>query len=183
MLDGLRSLLLRATRYTAGTTRHSPEATRHLPGTTRSLGVELREDTRAIEGLPIRIVIALVVGVASLSVMLNMLSGLGGLAVTELDAKPDPAVIEPEQTELTITVVEDDGSTVADATVIVKGESADIDGVVTAETGRDGSATVTVDPSLRSNQQEGTLSIDIKPPAGSQYADRRGNTKITVIRQ
>ncbi len=32
-----------------------------------------RSDDRAIEGLPIRLVIALVVGVASLSVMMNMI--------------------------------------------------------------------------------------------------------------
>ena len=31
-----------------------------------------RSDTRAIEGLPVRLVVALVVGVASMSVMLNM---------------------------------------------------------------------------------------------------------------
>ena len=33
-------------------------------------------DTRGIEGLPVRLVIALVVGVASLSVMMNMFSEL-----------------------------------------------------------------------------------------------------------
>ena len=43
-----------------------------------------RDDERAIEGLPVRLVIALVVGVASLSVMMSMLSGISGLAVTEI---------------------------------------------------------------------------------------------------
>ncbi|MEF8777657.1 MAG: carboxypeptidase regulatory-like domain-containing protein, partial [Natronomonas sp.] len=40
----------------------------------------LWDDTRGIEGLPVRLVIALVVGVASLSVMMNMISGISGLA-------------------------------------------------------------------------------------------------------
>ncbi|MFW5903786.1 MAG: DUF7382 domain-containing protein [Halolamina sp.] len=137
------------------------------------IGERFRRDTRAIEGLPIRLVIALVVGVASLSVMLNMLSGLGGLAVTELDTRPSPAVVEPGEHTLTITV----------ATVIVKGGSADIDGVRTARTGPDGNATVTVRPELRPNQEEGTLVIDVKPPAGSQFADRRANTRVLVVRE
>jgi hypothetical protein len=150
--------------------------------TVRTAGIRLRRDTRAIEGLPIRLVIALVVGVASLSVMLNMLSGLGGLAVTELDAQPSPTVIGPDQEEtLTITAVGSDGEPVSGATVIVKGGSATMDGVRTARTGPDGNATVTVTPKLRSNQDEGTLSIDIKPPAGSQYADRRSNTEVLVV--
>lgn len=152
--------------------------------TVRTAGARLRRDTRAIEGLPIRLVIALVVGVASLSVMLNMLSGLGGLAVTELDAQPSSTVIEPDQEEtLTITAVGSDGEPVSGATVIVKGGSATLDGVRTARTGPDGNATVTVTPQLRPNQEEGTLSIDIKPPAGSQYADRRSNTEVLVVQQ
>ena len=56
-----------------------------------------RSDTRGIEGLPVRLVIALVVGVASLSVMMNMISGISGLAVAELDVQPEPEVVEPEQ--------------------------------------------------------------------------------------
>jgi hypothetical protein len=141
-----------------------------------------RADERAIEGLPIRLVIALVVGVASLSVMLNMLSGLGGLAVTELDARPQPSVVSPGSQQVTVQVVGADGDSVADATVIVKDGSADIDGVEHARTGADGNATLTVAPSLRPNQEEGTLTIDIKPPAGSGFADRRGNTHVLVVR-
>jgi hypothetical protein len=77
-------------------------------------------DDRAIEGLPIRLVIALVVGVATMSVMLNMLSGAQGLVVSELDVKPSPDVIEPGEQELTLTVVDDDGDPVEGATAIVK---------------------------------------------------------------
>ena len=140
-------------------------------------------DERAIEGLPIRLVIALVVGVASLSVMMNMLSGIQGLAVTELDVRPSPEVVTPGETTLALQVVGADGETVSGATVVVKGESARLDGVSTARTGPDGSANVTVAPSLDENREEGTLVVDVKPPAGGGYTDRRGNTKVLVVRE
>ena len=142
---------------------------------------ELVRDERAIEGLPVRLVIALVVGVACLSVMLNMVSGIDGLAVTELDARPDPEVTTPGGQELAITVVDPDGHPVSDATIVVSGGTADLDGVATARTDADGRASVTVVPSLGPNQEQGTLEIDIKPPAGSSYADNRGNTRVLVV--
>ncbi|WP_158055348.1 DUF7382 domain-containing protein [Halorussus halophilus] len=141
-----------------------------------------KSDSRAIEGLPIRLVIALVVGVASLSVMMNMLSGVSGLTVTELDAKPTPDVISPGHQSIEIAVLDPDGSPVSDATVVVKSGTARIDGVETATTGTDGKATISVSSSLGANQQEGTLEVSIKPPAGSEYADERENTAILVIR-
>jgi hypothetical protein len=140
-----------------------------------------RGDTRAIEGLPVRLVIALVVGVASLSVMLNMLSGVQGLAVTELDVRPEPDVVQPGEQTIEMTVVDADGTPVSGATVVVRGETAHVDGVTTAETGSDGTVSVTVTPELRGNQVEGTLAVDVKPPAGSQLVDRRENTKILVV--
>jgi hypothetical protein len=139
------------------------------------------DDDRAIEGLPIRLVIALVVGVATLSVMLNMLSGVQGLGVTELDVQPSEEVISPGEQTIKLTVVEPDGAPVEAATVIIKAGSARIDGVVTARTGSDGSATVNINPQIRANQQTGTLRIDIKPPASGSYADRRANTDILII--
>lgn len=140
-----------------------------------------RADERGIEGLPVRLVVALVVGVASLSVMLNMLSGMQALSVTELDVKPEPEVTTPGEQTVELTVVDPEGNPVADATVVVKSGTADIDGVETATTGADGTATVTVAPTLAPNQEEGTLVVDVKPPAGSQYADRRGNTRLLVV--
>lgn len=138
-------------------------------------------DERAIEGLPIRLVIALVVGVASLSVMMSMIGGIPELGVTELDAQPDDEVIEPGEQEISIAVVEPDGSTVADATVIVRAGSARLDGVATATTGSNGVAEVEVAPTLGPNQEDGTLRIDIKPPAGNDYVDERTNTEILVV--
>jgi len=141
----------------------------------------LGRDRRAIEGLPIRLVIALVVGVASLSVMMGMLSGIGGLAVTEVDAQPTPDVVTPGEQSIDVTVVDADGDPVADATVVVRGDTASLSGVTTATTDENGTARVTVAPTLGPNQDEGTLAIDIKPPAGSEYVDRRANTAILVV--
>ncbi|TKX48381.1 carboxypeptidase regulatory-like domain-containing protein [Halorubrum sp. SD690R] len=140
-------------------------------------------DARAIEGLPVRLVIALVVGVASLSVMMGMIGDIDGLAATELDAQPQPEVTTPGEQSVDVAVVDPDGSRVADATVIVRGGSAQIDGVVTAKTNKDGVATVDVEPELGPNQADGTLAIDIKPPAEGDYVDERGNTEVLVVEE
>ncbi|AUV83843.1 Ig domain-containing protein group 1 domain-containing protein [Salinigranum rubrum] len=140
-------------------------------------------DERAIEGLPVRLVVALVVGVASLSLMLNMLTGVEGLAVAELDVRPEKDVITPGSHELDLVVVDPDGDPVPGATAVVKSGSASLaEGVVTAETGDRGVASVSIEPSLLAHQQDGTVVVDVKPPAGSQYVDRRGNTEILVVR-
>lgn len=145
----------------------------------------LWNDERAIEGLPIRLVIALVVGVASLSVMMSMISGIGGLGMTELDADPDPDVITAgESHDIAVAVVDPEGATVSDATVVLQGGSAQLDGgIQTAATDDDGVATFTVNPALGPNQRQGTIEIDIKPPSGSDYADQRQNTEILVLEQ
>ncbi len=141
----------------------------------------LRNDTRGIEGLPIRLVIALVVGVASLSVMMNMISGISGLAVIELDVQPEPEVVTPGEHTIDVTVIDPDGQTVSDATVIARGGSARLDGVETARTNADGVATLEIAPELGANQRDGTIEFDIKPPAGSEYADKRENTALLVV--
>lgn len=143
-----------------------------------------RTDDRAIEGLPIRLVIALVVGVASLSVMMSMLSGIGGLGVTEVHAQPEPDVITTGSEEVEVTVVDDDGTTIEGATVIVRGDTATLEeGIRHAETDEDGTATITVDPSLPPNQRDGTLELDVQPPGGGEYTDRRENARILVVEE
>jgi hypothetical protein len=140
-------------------------------------------DTRAIEGLPVRLVVALVVGVASMSVMLNMLSGVQGLATSELDVKPSPDVVTPGEQDLTFTVVDHDGSPVEGATVIVKSGTAELadENVPRAETDDGGAATISLTPELSANREDGTLVVDVKPPAGSSFVDRRENTNVLVV--
>ena len=138
-------------------------------------------DTRGIEGLPVRLVIALVVGVASLSVMMNMISGISGLAVTELDVHPEPEVVTPGEQTIDVVAVDPDGNTVSDATIIARGGSARLDGVETAKTDADGVARMELSPELRPNQRDGTVEFEIMPPAGDEYADKRENTALLVV--
>jgi hypothetical protein len=107
---------------------------------------QFARDERAIEELPVRLVIAFVVGVATLSVMLSMVSGVDTLSVSELDASPEPDVVTPGDQSVDVTAVDADGNPVAGATVVIKAGTADLDGVATATTGNDGTATLDVDP-------------------------------------
>jgi hypothetical protein len=141
-----------------------------------------RSDERAIEGLPVRLVIALVVGMASLSVMMGMITDIDDLGVSEVDARPSEDVLDVNASSVTVTVVDADGDAVEGATVVVTNGTATLDGPVYG--GTDGSGTVRFDGlslGLRPNQDQGTLEIDIKPPAGSEYTDRRENTRILVV--
>jgi len=138
-------------------------------------------DERAIEGLPIRLVIALVVGVASLSVMMNTISGLSTLGVSELDAQPEPEVTGTGEQSVTVRVVDADGEPVTNATVVATGGTATLRGIRTVTTGPNGRGTLTLNASLGPNQEEGTVKLDIKPPASGQYTDKRANTKILVV--
>ncbi|MFB6069462.1 MAG: carboxypeptidase regulatory-like domain-containing protein [Halanaeroarchaeum sp.] len=141
-----------------------------------------RSDERAIEGLPIRLVIAFVVGVAALSLMLSMLSGVESFGVSELDAKPDPQVLGPGYHQVSVTAIDSDGTPVAGATVLVKRGSAQLDSVAVGTTGPNGVVRFDLTPRLGPNQAEGTLVLEVKPPAGSQYMDRRQNAEILVVR-
>ncbi|MFQ3319792.1 MAG: hypothetical protein ACI8UR_001749 [Natronomonas sp.] len=143
----------------------------------------LRDDDRGIEGLPVRLVIAFVVGVASLSVMMSMLSGISGLAVSELDVRPTPEVTTPGNQTVEVTVIDPEGQAVSGATVVARGGSARLDGVETATTDENGTAELDLAPRLGANQRDGTVEFAIKPPAGSEYADRRENTALLVVEE
>lgn len=139
------------------------------------------EDDRAIEGLPIRLVIALVVGVACLGIMMNMLSGIGTLSQTEVDVEIEPTTISADaETGVDITVIGDDGNEVEDATVIVSSGSASIPETVDKKTDGDGTVTVDLEPEIRQGQGTGTLDIDVHPPTSTDYVDEQANSEIIV---
>ena len=149
----------------------------------RQQTIRFAADDRAIEGLPIRLVIALVVGVASLGIMMNMLSGIGAITETEVDIEADPATIdESDPDDLDITVIGEDGNTVEDATVVITGGTASIEGTPDGSTDADGVVEFTdLEPSLQQGQGTGTLEVEIIPPAESDYVDDRANNEIIVI--
>ncbi len=94
---------------------------------------------------------------------------------------PNAKVIGAGQQTVEILVIDADGSPVADATVVVKSGSARLESIETATTESDGRATISIEPGLGANQDDGTLEIDIKPLAGSEFADKRENTRILVV--
>ncbi|MDS0282050.1 DUF7382 domain-containing protein [Haloarcula onubensis] len=141
----------------------------------------LWRDERAIEGLPIRLVIALVVGVACLGVMMSTISGVATLQVTEVDVEPAPEVTGTGDTDVTVTVVDPKGSPVSGATIVAKSGTATLDSVTTASTGDNGKATLSLSPSLGPNQREGTVTFAVKPPASGNYRDEQSNTELLVV--
>lgn len=157
-------------------------------------------DERAIEGLPIRLVIALVVGVAALALMLNMLGGIGDVGDTEVTVEvEDDELIEADETgtggEVLVSVIDENGNNVEDATVIATAGSAQLDGVVEAKTGvvpsslsgtytglEDHQAVLAFDgdQSLRADQDIGTIELEVIPPSDSNYIDEQPNPEIRV---
>ncbi|RQG90693.1 DUF7382 domain-containing protein [Natrarchaeobius chitinivorans] len=139
-------------------------------------------DDRAIEGLPIRLVIALVVGIAALSVMMNMLGGVGEFGETEVTVEweDDHVLQESDLAEtLAFTVVDEEGNAVEDATVIVSAGSAQLEDPVHVT----GSSSITIpdDAELRQDQDTGTLEVEIVPPSDSNYVDKQTNPEIVLI--
>lgn len=141
----------------------------------------LWRDERGIEGLPIRLVIALVVGVACLAVMMGVLGGMDSFGSTELDTNPDPEIIHPEQTAVNVTVVDTNGETIENATVVATGDTAQLSEMAMGETDETGTTTLELNPSLQPNQDRGSIQLDIRPPSSGDYVDERENTNILVI--
>ena len=141
-------------------------------------------DDRAIEGLPIRLVVALVVGIACLAVMMNVIGGLNTFESTELDTDPTPEVVaEGNATDLEVAVLDPSGDPVQNATVVATGDSAQLrGGVQTAETDENGTAVFDgFEAELRPNQDQGTVALEIRPPSDGDYTDDRENTDILVL--
>ncbi len=151
----------------------------------------LFDDERAIEGLPIRLVIALVVGVASLSLMMGVLGGFSFGGEAEVDIKPANTIVDGPggsgDMTVTVTVLTADGEPVEGARVIAGSGTLSLGSPVkdNGATGPDGQTDVTISHSnlnWRSNQEKGTLNFDIRVPGDSGFADKKSNTKITVLR-
>jgi hypothetical protein len=161
-----------------------------MRGEDSSAGVEaFLGDERAIEGLPIRLVIAVVVGVAALGIMLTLLDGFDDTGTTEVTVElSDELVSEGES--VTVAVVTEDGQPVEDAQLLVTGGSLPLsNGPITLDTGPDsheatlsvGSGRADARVAFRNGQTRGTLDIEVVPPSGSGYADQRANADLVVV--
>lgn len=148
----------------------------------------LRTDERGIEGLPIRLVIAIVVGVAALSVMMTIIDDIGTVGEEELSANPNEEVIAGSGANVEVTVTDETGQGIPNATVYLKSGTAklDISDKTFAETDYNGTTTSDMDISpkdhidWRPGQESGTIEVHTKPPGDGDYKDDQID-KITVL--
>ncbi|MHC3439437.1 DUF7382 domain-containing protein [Natrialbaceae archaeon A-gly3] len=130
-------------------------------------------DDRAIEGLPIRLVIALVVGVAALSVMMSMLGGLDQFDDEELYIEFQGDGVFEEGDDVEVTVVDENGNGVEDATVVATEGTARIEGsgddVVGTSEDDGGVILDDLDTAVPQGQEMGTIEFEIQPPQDSDY--------------
>lgn len=171
------------------------DESRQCPGRAANAHREqFNRDQRAIEGLPIRLVIAVVVGAAALSIMLSTLDGIEPEQKEEVTLEIDDELLTLENGDerVTLSVVTTDGKPIEDAQILIHGGSALVaNGPVELQTGPDShQVTLTVGPpgsggdalvEFRDGQARGTLEIEIVPPAGSGNVDNRSNPEITVV--
>lgn len=157
----------------------------------------LRNDERAIEGLPVRLVIAVAVGVAALGLMMGALDGFDGFGTTEVTVETSDELLVPEgggYGTVTLAVVTEDGQPVEDAQLLVTGGSLPLaNGPVDLQTGPDShEATLAIgspDPdadayaalAFREGQRRGTLEIDVVPPSGTDLVDEHDNHELVVV--
>lgn len=145
------------------------------------------DDDRAIEGLPIRLVIALIVGVVSLGIMLQILGGIGEFGTnSEVDVDfPNDAHIQDGSnapSSFKVKVVDENNDEVPEATVIATAGSARMDGALVRETSDDGVATfgfkdkVDVPP----DADIATIEFDVQLPTDSDWVDDRPNNELIV---
>ncbi len=159
----------------------------------------LSDDNRAIEGLPVRLVIALVVGVAALGIMMTIMGDVGDIGTNDVTydvADPDtdeltvylsvPAGSAEHLDNETITVVDDAGQIVPNAQVILTaGDNARLSEPLTFITDDDGQAQLSTSDNELSMPREhttGTLDVEIIPPSGTDLEDSSTNPPITVVR-
>jgi len=160
----------------------------------RSTGTLSRDD-RAIEGLPIRLVIALVVGVASLAVMLQILGGIGPVGQDEVTLQYDGDAVQPgfpdgdtNTVDLgDIVVTTKNGDPVEGARILITSGTLTLEepsqtGSVTDENGELTGAGAEITPDYRPDQQKGTVKIEIQAPSSGNYQDDEPNGEIIIAR-
>lgn len=156
----------------------------------------LRTDERGIEGLPVRLVVAVTVGVAALGIMLGMLAEFDDPGTTEVTVEASDELLVPEgggYEPVTLGVVTEDGQPVEGAQLLVMEGSLPLaDGPVDLQTGSDshevtlGIGTTSgvgksVTPAFRDGQSRGTLEIAVVPPSGTDLRDERENPELVVV--
>jgi len=139
--------------------------------------------------MPIRLLVAIAVGAAALSLLMPLPKDVAAADTTEVTVRPAPAHLQPGG-NVTLAVLTAEGDPVEDVTLVVRGRSLAVkNGPLRLETGPDShtvSFRVGLDrsnglvPGFRPTQNRGTLSVDVLAP-GEGYVDQRPNPQITVV--
>ncbi|QSG07014.1 putative pilin/flagellin [Halapricum desulfuricans] len=132
--------------------------------------------------------IAIVVGVAALSVMMTIIDDVGTVGEEELSANPNHEVLSNNiKYPIGVTVTDEDGQGIPNATVYLQSGTANLDKSDTTftETDYNGSTnTLNINPKTdidwRPGQESGEIEIHIKPPGDGNYKDDQID-KITVL--
>ena len=144
--------------------------------------------------MPIRLVVAVTVGAASMSLLVPMLDTVEETQHTTITVEPEhrQVVLDSEtgMQSVTIAVVSTEGDPITDSTVIISERSLPlVDGPQTFETGPDshevtvriGTApTADVPVTFRRTQQRGTIELGVRPPGSGEFTVRSDHPEITV---
>ena len=148
------------------------------------------EDEEAVEGLPVRLIVVLVVGVIALSAMVAALNGFKPqkaltASVIEVGGKDGNLLVVPKTGYASVEhnwtcrvlVVDADGNPVSGASVIVHGLSGAGGGV----TDKNGKAYLnkTDDVMLNANQNSGYMTLEVSAPG---YNNFKNENAMAVVR-
>ena len=144
----------------------------------------------AVEGLPVRLIVVLVVGVIALAAMVSALNGFKpekalSASVIEVGGKEGNMLMisktgadEVEHNwTCRVKVVDPNGDPIVGASVVVHGLS----GAGMAATNKDGEAylTKTNDVKLHANQNSGYMTLEVTAPG---YSDYKNENALVVVR-
>lgn len=149
-------------------------------------------DERAVEGMPVRLLVAVTVGIAAFALLVPMAESVEQVERTELTVEPEPrplTVERDEPTSVRVDIITTDGEPVEGATLVVSGRSlaiedgpltfeADGGGSVTFDVGLDSTADVPV--TFRATQNRGTLRLRVVGPPSDEHVDNLSNPDLTV---
>jgi hypothetical protein len=147
--------------------------------------------------MPIRLVVAITVGTAAMSLLVPMLDTVEQTQQTSVTVEPDSqqVVLDPETAmeNVTIAVVSGEGEPIPDSSVIVSERSLPlVDGPQTFETGPDSHETTVsigetaeadVTVAFQKSQQRGTIELDVHPPGSGDYKVRSDQPEVTVSKR
>ena len=142
--------------------------------------------------MPIRLLVAVTVGIAAFGLLVPMADSVEQAEQTELTVEPDPRQVVVESGDaatVRLDTVTTEGEPVEGARLVVSGRSLTVeDGPLTFDTGSTSSLTVEIGTSsdadvpvdFRPTQNRGTLTLRVVPPPNSEYEDELANPELTV---